>query len=127
MHGKWLDGTSTVPWSKMILLDASCPDTLAPSYLAKAISGPGLVAASAEDRMRSKYSFLEHNHIFFIPVAMRPLVQVAPVSQLPGRPWPPSCTCHRRSGGLPVPVATVIYCHPKEKNNFYCRWNHCCN
>ena len=53
------DGASIaiVPWSngKMLVLDA----TFAPFFL----------AASAEDRKRSKYSFLEHSHIF-IPVAI---------------------------------------------------------
>ena len=51
--GKWPDGVSIVPSSngKMLVWDdVTCPDTFAPSYLAKASSGPGLVAASVEDR-----------------------------------------------------------------------------
>ena len=71
----------------MLVWDSTCPDTLALSYLTmQRHRGPGLVAASAEDKKRSKYSFLEHNHIS-IPVAMRPLMHVVP--RLPGRPWLP--------------------------------------
>ena len=89
-------------------ISQSWHDTFAPSYLAKATSGPGLVTGSAEDRMRSKYS------IFILVV-------------IPGRPWPPPCTCHRRSQCLPVPEATVIHCHPKGERNFTfgVRWTPC--
>ena len=64
----------------MLVWGATCPDTFAPSYLAKATSGPGLVAASAEDRKRSKYSFLVRAHP---PCGYQDLL---PSPTVPGRP-----------------------------------------
>lgn len=63
-----IDGASIVPCSngKILVWDA----IFAPSYLATATSGPSLVAASAEDGMRSEYSFLEHSHILSLHVAI---------------------------------------------------------
>ena len=47
---------------------ATCPDTLAPSYLPSATSGVGAVAAAAEEQKRRKYSHLDRCHSF-VPVA----------------------------------------------------------
>ena len=50
--GKRPDGVTMVPWKsgKPLVWDATCPDTLAPSYRGMATSSTGAVAAAAEDR-----------------------------------------------------------------------------
>jgi len=49
--------------------DATCPDTFAPSYLPSAASEAGAVAASAEERKKTKYASLNPAHTF-TPVAI---------------------------------------------------------
>jgi len=63
-----------VPWKsgKLLVWDATCPDTVAPSYIAVATSGAGAVAAQAEERKCSKYCHLDASHIF-VPVAIETL------------------------------------------------------
>ncbi len=69
--GKRSDGVSVVPWknSKLLVWDATCPDTFTPSYTASAISEAGAVAAQAEERKYVKYRDLATSHIF-VPVAI---------------------------------------------------------
>ena len=69
--GKRPDGASVVPWrgGKVLVWDATCADTLAPSHSALAIREAGAVAASAEQRERTKYLHLETTH-HFVPVAV---------------------------------------------------------
>ena len=68
------DGLSLSPWSngRCLVWDFTCPDTLAPSHLNLAVSGPGLVACEAEDHKRLKYSSLSAAYCF-IPVAVETL------------------------------------------------------
>ena len=96
----------------MAMADVGCH---LPWYLCALPSGPALVAASADDKKRSKYSFLEHSHFVFLSL-LRPLVHVVTsstttwqtleatslyVPQEITRPWkPPPCMCHRRSPDL---------------------------
>ena len=56
----------------MLVWDAMCMDTLAPSHSALAIREAGAVAASAEQRKRTKYLHLETTH-HFVPVAVETL------------------------------------------------------
>ena len=44
------DGITLVPWKrgKLLVWDATCSDTFAPSYVEDAARGPGIVAAAAE-------------------------------------------------------------------------------
>ena len=69
--GKRPDGISVVPWKcgKLLVWDATCPDTFAPSYSSNATSEARLVAASAEERKEAKYSNLGALHCF-TPVAI---------------------------------------------------------
>ena len=53
----------------MLVWDATCPDTLAPSHTNLAASEPGAVAEEAELRKKAKYSHLEASH-HFVPVAV---------------------------------------------------------
>ena len=48
--GKLPNGESIIPWSYawVLVWDATCPNTLAPSYIALASGEPGLVAEQAE-------------------------------------------------------------------------------
>ena len=59
--GRRPDGASIVLWKewRVLVWDATCPDTLAPSYLSIATSEAGAVARKAEHRKQVKYSHLE--------------------------------------------------------------------
>ena len=69
--GKGPDGISVVPWGrgKLLVWDATCPDTFAPSYSALATIEAGAVAAKAEVGKCQIYSHLDPNHLFE-PVAI---------------------------------------------------------
>ena len=69
--GKRPDGISVVPWKsgKLLVWDATCPDTFSPSYGMSATSEPGAVAALAEVRKEAKYTSLCSTHVF-TPVAI---------------------------------------------------------
>ena len=56
--GKRPDGTTMVPWKegRVLVWDATCPDTLAPSHITLAAREGGAVAADAEYRKRLKYT-----------------------------------------------------------------------
>lgn len=69
--GKRPDGITMVPWEygKLLVWDATCADTFAPSYLASATSEAGAVAAMAEERKKVKYANMDPSHCFQ-PVAV---------------------------------------------------------
>ena len=56
---------------KVLVWDATCPDTLAPSYSTLAVREAGAVADEAE-RKKVKYAHLENSH-HFVPVAVETL------------------------------------------------------
>ena len=58
--GKRPDGVTMIPWKngRPLVLDATCPDTFAPSYHCYATSSAGAVATLAEERKVYKYSCL---------------------------------------------------------------------
>ena len=72
--GKRSDGASIVPWKggKVLVWDATFPDTLAPSYSTLAVREAGTVAADAEYKKSQKYSHLSSPH-YFVPVAVETL------------------------------------------------------
>ena len=72
--GKRSDGASIVPWKggKVLVWDATFPDTLAPSYSTLAVREAGAVAADAEYKKTQKYSHLSSSHCF-VPVAVETL------------------------------------------------------
>ena len=69
--GKRPDGATIVPWKtgRVLVWDATCPDTFAPSHTHLATREAGTVAAQAEQRKRTKYAELEASH-HFVPVAI---------------------------------------------------------
>ena len=69
--GKRPDGITVVPWmnSQLLVWDATCPDTFAPSYVSNSTREAGTVAALAEERKCIKYSQLDSSH-HFEPVAI---------------------------------------------------------
>ena len=69
--GKRPDGCSILPWrsGKVLVWDATCPDTYAPSHVSTAARDPGAVAAQAEHLKMTKYSHLESDY-FFVPFAI---------------------------------------------------------
>ena len=71
-----------VPWKggKILIWDATCPDTLASSYEPLVTREAGAVAAEAEQRKRQKYANLDGNH-FVVPVAVKALGVIGPESE----------------------------------------------
>ena len=69
--GKRPDGVSIVPWKcgQLLVWNATCPDTFAPSYSTIAAHQVGAVAQQAEDRKMQKYKHLDSCY-FFTPVAI---------------------------------------------------------
>ena len=69
--GKRPDGASIVPWKsgKLLVWDATCADTFAPSYRSFAAHAVGEVTARSEALKQIKYSELSHTHEF-VPVAI---------------------------------------------------------
>ena len=69
--GKCPDGITVVPWKsgRLLVWDATCPDTFAPTYLPRAVSRVGAVAEAAEERKKHKNSHLDQCHSF-VPVAI---------------------------------------------------------
>jgi len=58
-----------------LVWDFTCPDTLAPSHIDLAVSGPGVLACESEVRKRLKYSNLAASYCF-VPVALKTLAAV---------------------------------------------------
>ena len=75
------DGASIVPWKegRVLVWDATCPDTLAHSYQQIAVREAGSVAAEAERSKRFKYANLNFSY-FFVPVAVETLRVIGPES-----------------------------------------------
>ena len=69
--GRRPDGVTVVPWrsGKLLVWDATCPDTFAPSYSMHATKEAGAVAALAEERKVAKYMCLSAMHTM-TPVAI---------------------------------------------------------
>ena len=69
--GKRPDGITVVPWERgqLLVWDATCSDTFAPSYTTYATREAGAVAALAEERKKAKYQHLDASHCF-VPIAV---------------------------------------------------------
>ena len=69
--GKRPDGVSIVTWKcgQLLVWDATCPDTFAPSYSAIATKQVGAVAQQVEEKKMQKYKHLDSCH-FFTSVAI---------------------------------------------------------
>ena len=70
-NGKGPDGATVLPWKcgRVLVWDATCPDTYAPSHLALAAREAGVVAIQAEQRKTEKYAHLSASH-HFVPFAI---------------------------------------------------------
>lgn len=70
--GKRVDGMTLVPWQngQTLVWDATCVDTLAPSYLKLSSKSSGRVAEMAATRKRNHYKELIDNNYFFLPFAV---------------------------------------------------------
>ena len=69
--GKRPDGITMMPWKqgRCLVWDVTCPDTLAPSHLNQAVTGPGVVATAAEARKQLKYEVISRTYNFS-PIAI---------------------------------------------------------
>ena len=69
--GKQPDGANIVTWKggRVLIWDATCPDTFAPSHITLATREAGTVADEAERRKEQKYSSLMTSH-HFVPIAI---------------------------------------------------------
>ena len=79
--GKRPDGMTLIPWkrSRILVWDATCWDTFAPSNLPQAIREAGAVAAKAEQIKEAKYSHLDTSHLF-IPIAFETSGSLGPTT-----------------------------------------------
>ena len=79
--GKRPDGVTLALWKcgQLLVWDATCPDTFAPSYRTHATSEPGRVAALAEDRKVDKYRDLPRSHLF-CPLSIETMGAMGPRS-----------------------------------------------
>lgn len=73
--GKRVDGVTLIPWSKgqHLVWDATCSDTMAPSYLHLSSSGPGKVAMKAANVKINKYKKLLEQNYIILPFAVETL------------------------------------------------------
>ena len=67
-NGKRPDGCSILPWSceKVLVWDATCPDTFAPAHISAAVRGAGVVTAQARQVKVSQYAHLDTSQ-YFVP------------------------------------------------------------
>ena len=70
--GRRPDGVSVMPAKngRSLVLDATCPDTFAPSHVTLAAREAGLVASQAEKAKTQKYALLGSSH-YFVPIAIK--------------------------------------------------------
>ena len=70
-----------VPWQagRLLVWNATCPDTFATAYQTYATQEAGKVAESAEDRKAEKYQGLPASHSF-IPIAIEIMGAIGPRS-----------------------------------------------
>ena len=61
----------------MLVWDATCPDTLVPSYPTLTVSEAGEVADEAERKKKVKYAYLNISH-HFVPVVVETLGSLGP-------------------------------------------------
>src|SRR5664279_3005054 len=73
-NSRRLDGMTLMPWKKgrCLVWDVTCSDTLAPSHLNRAVTGPGVVATDAESHKLTKYETISRMHCF-VPIAVETL------------------------------------------------------
>lgn len=73
--GKRPDGMTLVPWSngQLLVWDATCVDTLAPSYIKQSSRKSGSLAKLAANRKRNHYRELIEQNYLFIPFVFETL------------------------------------------------------
>ena len=122
--GKRLDGMTLIPWKRgrILVWDATCWDTFAPSNLPQAIREAGAVAAKAEQIKEAKYSHLDPSHLF-IPLAFETSGSLGPttagfikklahlISRENDKPYSPS-----------ILTPEIVCCHPEGE--CYLRMGH---
>ena len=79
--GKRPDGVTLAPWQagRLLVWDATCPDTFATSYRTHATQEAGKVAENAEDRKTEKHQGLPASYSF-TPIAIETMGAIGPRS-----------------------------------------------
>ena len=83
--GKRPDGIKMVPWKSgnLLVWDATCSDTYAPSHLAQSTMTGGAVTSQAEDLKKAKYSYLEnHSGMCFTRITIEMSEAFGPLSMV---------------------------------------------
>ena len=129
-----------MPWkhSRCLVWDVTCPDTLAPSHLNRAVTVPGVVATDAESRKHTKYENISRTHCF-VPIAVETLGalgeeataflkdcvvrdEIKMFKQKKRLGWTHRCS-DKRTSSRRVLVAANQCCHPARQCSM-CTWYH---
>ena len=126
--GKRPDGVSIVPLKcgQLLVWDAMCLDTFAPSYSRIAAHQVGAVAQQAEDRKMQKYKHLDSCY-FFTPVGNRDKWSFwTKDNRVPERVGTSFEVGVWRSQFLCIPHSETLSCHPNVAMQLLCwerlRW-----
>ena len=99
----------------MLVWDATCPDTYAPSHISIAVRGAGTVAAQAERVKMAKYEHLASSH-FFVPFAVETSEVLGEAAEeFVGELGRPPLQDYRRTPQSRVPFSTYFNCHAEGK------------
>ena len=96
----------------MLLWDATCPNTFAPSHISAAVRGAGVMAAQAEQVKVFKYAHPDTSH-HFVPF----VIETSGVLGKAAEEFMQELARHiyKATGEPPVPPSETVCCNPKRK------------
>ena len=107
--GKRPDGISMVPWrhGRVLVWDATCPDTFAPSHVSSAATSSSAIAKQAEQAKKAKYAHLDASH-YFVPLVVETSGVLGPEALLSAGPGTSAQGGNRRTKIPPVSAAAIV-------------------